>query len=113
MPDGRDQTVLRLGDGIAKLEAAAWDACAGDGNPFLSHNFLAALEESGSVGGRTGWRSRPLLLEAADGRLLGAAPLYVKSHSYGEYVFDHGWANAYEQAMQHKRKKRPSHNTDN
>src|ERR1700676_5071273 len=98
MPDGRDQPVLRLADGIAKLDAQAWDACAGAANPSLSHDFLAAMEESGSVGKGTGWRPRPLLLESPDGNLLGAAPLYVKSHSYGEYVFDHGWANAYEQA---------------
>src|ERR1700676_419447 len=96
MPDGRDQPVLRLADGIAKLDAQAWDACAGAANPSLSHDFLAAMEESGSVGKGTGWRPRPLLLESPDGNLLGAAPLYVKSHSYGEYVFDWGWADAYE-----------------
>ncbi len=98
MPDGRDQPVLRLGNGIAGIDAAAWDACAGDANPSLSHAFLAAMEESGSVGKGTGWRPQPLLLESSDGILLGAAPLYVKNHSYGEYVFDHGWANAYEKA---------------
>ncbi len=98
MPDGRDQPVLRLAEGIARIDAMAWNACAGDANPSLSHDFLAAMEESGSVGKGTGWRPRPLLLESPDGRLLGAAPLYVKSHSYGEYVFDHGWANAFERA---------------
>jgi predicted N-acyltransferase len=98
MPDGRDQPVLRLADGIAKLEAKAWNACAGADNPSLSHDFLAAMEESGSVAKGTGWRPRPLLLESPDGNLLGAVPLYVKSHSYGEYVFDHGWADAYERA---------------
>jgi len=98
MPDGREPARLRLGDGVAGLDAGAWDACAGRGNPFLSHDFLAALEESGCVGRRTGWRPCPLLLEAGDGALLGAVPLYLKSHSAGEYVFDHGWAEAYEQA---------------
>jgi predicted N-acyltransferase len=98
MPDGRDQPKLRLGEGVAKLDAAAWDACAGEDNPFVGHRFLAALEQSGSVGKGTGWMSRPLLLEGADGRLIGAVPLYVKSHSYGEYIFDHGWADAYERA---------------
>ncbi len=98
MPDGRDQPALRLGEGVVALDAEAWDACAGDGNPSLCHQFLSAMEESGSVGKGTGWRSRPLLLEDADGRLSGAVPLYVKSHSYGEYVFDHGWANAYERS---------------
>ena len=98
MPDGRDQPSLRLAEGVSSLAPAAWDACAGPDNPFLTHRFLAALEEGRSVGKRTGWLPRPLLLEAADGTLLGAAPLYVKSHSYGEYIFDQGWADAYERA---------------
>jgi uncharacterized protein len=98
MPDGRDQPVLRLADGVAKVDGAAWDDCAGGANPSLSHDFLTAMEDSRSVGKGTGWLPRPLLLESADGRLLGAVPLYIKSHSYGEYVFDHGWANAYERA---------------
>jgi len=98
MPDGRDQPVLRLGEGVAKIDRASWDACAGSENPSLCHAFLAAMETSGSVGKGTGWLPRPLLLESADGVLLAAAPLYVKSHSYGEYIFDHGWANAFEKA---------------
>ncbi len=98
MPDGREQPVLRLSDGVAKVGRAAWDACAGSANPSLSYDFLAAMEESGSVGKGTGWLPRPLLLESAEGALLAVAPLYVKSHSYGEYIFDHGWANAYEKA---------------
>ena len=98
MPDSRDEPCLRLGDGVAGVDARAWDACAGAGNPTLSYDFLAALEESGCVGKRTGWRPCPLLLEAADRTLLGAAPLYLKSHSQGEYVFDHGWAEAFERA---------------
>ena len=67
-------------------------------NPFITHDFLSSLEASLSVGGRTGWQSRHLLAEGADGILLGAAPCYVKSHSRGEYVFDHGWAEAFEHA---------------
>jgi uncharacterized protein len=98
MPDGRDQPRLRLGEGVGPLDAGAWDACAGGDNPFLSHDFLAALEETGCVGRRTGWRPCPLLLEGPDGALLGATPLYLKSHSSGEYIFDHGWAEAYERA---------------
>ena len=98
MPDGRDQLCLKLADGVASVDAAAWDACAGADNPFVSHAFLAALEESRSVGKGTGWHSQPLLLETSDGVLLGAAPLYIKTHSYGEYVFDQGWADAYERA---------------
>jgi hypothetical protein len=67
-------------------------------NPFVSHEFLSCLEASGSVGGRTGWQPRHLLAEDAHGVLLGAAPCYVKTHSRGEYVFDHGWAEAFERA---------------
>ena len=67
-------------------------------NPFVTHDFLSSLEASLSVGGRTGWQVRHLLAEATDGSLLGAAPCYVKTHSRGEYVFDHGWAEAFEQA---------------
>jgi predicted N-acyltransferase len=67
-------------------------------NPFLSHAFLSALEESKSVGGRTGWLPQHLLVKTADGTLIGAAPCYLKSHSRGEYVFDAGWAEAYARA---------------
>jgi len=67
-------------------------------NPFVSYEFLSSLEESGSVGARTGWQPRHLLAEDPNGMLLGAAPCYVKSHSRGEYVFDHGWAEAFERA---------------
>jgi uncharacterized protein len=67
-------------------------------NPFITHDFLSSLEASHSVGGRTGWQPRHLLAEGADGTLLGAAPCYVKTHSRGEYVFDHGWAEAFEHA---------------
>ena len=67
-------------------------------NPFVSHDFLSSLETSRSVGGRTGWQPRHLLLEDAAGTLHGAAPCYVKTHSRGEYVFDYGWADAFERA---------------
>jgi uncharacterized protein len=67
-------------------------------NPFISHAFLSSIEESLSVGGRSGWQTRHLLAEDAAGQLLGAAPCYVKTHSRGEYVFDHGWAEAFERA---------------
>jgi predicted N-acyltransferase len=85
--------------------AAASPSCSGDAvtsenefNPFISHNFLAALEASGSVRARAGWQPMHLLAEDAGGNLLGAIPCYVKSHSRGEYVFDHGWAEAFERA---------------
>jgi predicted N-acyltransferase len=69
-----------------------------DYNPFISHDFLSALEASNSVGGRSGWQPHHILAKAPDGRLVAAAPCYLKSHSRGEYVFDAGWAEAYERA---------------
>ncbi len=98
MPDGGGPARVRIVDGLAEVPAAAWDDCAGDDNPFLSHAFLEALEASGSATAKTGWLPQHVLVEDADGRLLAAAPLYLKSHSQGEYVFDHGWAQAYERA---------------
>ena len=67
-------------------------------NPFLTYDFLRALEDAGCVGGRSGWQPRHLLMRGEDGTLIGAAPAYMKSHSQGEYVFDYGWADAYERA---------------
>src|SRR5215470_837400 len=93
-----DSLTLRLIDGVARVSEAAWDACAGPDNPFVGHAFLRALEDSRSVGGRSGWQPRHAVLEDRSGRLLAAVPLYRKSHSYGEYVFDHGWAAVYERA---------------
>src|SRR5258708_25076930 len=98
MPDGGGAFTIRVIDRIAAIPAVDWDACGGADNPFLSHAFLDALEESGSATGENGWLPQHLALEDSDGRLLAAAPLYLKGHSYGEYVFDHGWANAYERA---------------
>jgi uncharacterized protein len=97
MPDG-DAYTIRVIDRIAAIPASAWDACAGSDNPFLSYAFLDALEESGSATAETGWLPQHLALEDAGGQILGVAPLYLKGHSYGEYVFDHGWADAYERA---------------
>lgn len=82
---------------VGAVPAAEWDALASD-NPFVSHGFLTALEDSGSVGEGTGWQPIPLVLEDAAGRVTGALPAYGKSHSQGEYVFDHGWADAWESA---------------
>ncbi len=67
-------------------------------NPFISHAFLSALEESGSATKRTGWAGAHVLVEDSEGELLACAPAYLKSHSQGEYVFDHGWADAYARA---------------
>jgi uncharacterized protein len=96
--DGGDRLTVRVVERLAAVPAAAWDACAGSDHPFVSHAFLDALEESRSATQETGWLPQHLLLEDAAGRLIGAVPLYLKSHSYGEYVFDHGWAAAYERA---------------
>ncbi len=98
MPDGSDSASVRAVDAIASVAAEDWDACAGPDNPFISHAFLHTLEASGSVQGETGWQPYHLLVEDACGRLLGAAPMYVKNQSQGEYVFDHGWAHAFERA---------------
>ena len=96
--DGGDRLTIEIVDRIAAVAAADWDSCAGSANPFVTHAFLAALEESGSVGGRTGWLPYHLVARDAAGAVVGAAPMYLKGHSYGEYVFDHGWAQAYTRA---------------
>ena len=93
----RTELSLKLVQGIAQLDPAAWDACVGPDQPFLSHAFLSALEESGSATAETGWMPLHAVLEAG-GNMLACAPMYLKSHSYGEYVFDWGWADAYERA---------------
>ncbi|HET7921215.1 MAG TPA: peptidogalycan biosysnthesis protein, partial [Gammaproteobacteria bacterium] len=82
------------------LPATDWNGLAGD-DPFLSHEFLAALEHCGSTTPETGWQPQHLACRDATGRLIGALPLYLKSHSYGEYVFDWSWAEAWQQAGLH------------
>jgi predicted N-acyltransferase len=96
--DGGDGVTVKIVPRLADIPAAQWDACAGADNPFLSHAFLEALEASGSATAETGWLPQHLTLEDDGGKLMGAVPLYLKSHSYGEYVFDWGWASAYERA---------------
>lgn len=98
MPDGSDSLTLTAHPALSAFTAAEWDACAGPDNPFVSHAFLSALEDSRSVCAAAGWAPQHLALRDAAGRLLACAPLYLKSHSYGEYVFDWSWARAYEQA---------------
>ena len=103
MADGADRAALtaRPIGAIADIPAAEWDALANPSgapeNPFVSHAFLNALEKSKSAAPETGWTPAHLALEKA-GRIVGAAPVYVKSHSFGEYVFDHHWAEAFERA---------------
>jgi uncharacterized protein len=86
---------------MAEVAADAWDRCANPDpatfNPFITHGFLKALEDAGCVGGRSGWSPQHILLNAG-GELIGCAPCYLKSHSQGEYVFDHSWAEAYANA---------------
>jgi hypothetical protein len=115
---------IRMAHSLTEVPVSAWDACAGAqlpevkvkhedigdnlctklsargyaDNPFICHSFLSSLEESASVGARAGWQPRHLLVEDVTGQLLGAAPCYVKTHSRGEYVFDAGWADAFERA---------------
>ena len=88
----------RIARGVSEIAAADWDAGAGGDNPVRSHAFLSLLERSGSVGGRSGWTPLPIMVDGADGRPAAIAPAYAKTHSQGEYVFDHGWADAWERA---------------
>ncbi len=94
----RGDLVARIGDGVAAFPADEWDACAGTDNPFVSHAFLSALEESGSATAGRGWQPVPIAIDGADGRLAAVMPAYAKSHSQGEYVFDHAWADAWSRA---------------
>jgi len=97
MADREADIVARIASGVSELSAADWDAMAGSGDPFLSHAFLSLLETSESVGEGTGWTPLPIFVER-EGCMTAAAPAYLKTHSQGEYVFDHGWADAWEQA---------------
>jgi predicted N-acyltransferase len=89
---------LRTIDSLDKIDADLWDRCAGPDNPFLLHGFLHAMEKSGSAAARSGWQASHLLVEDQTDGLVAAAPLYLKSHSYGEYVFDWGWAEAWQRS---------------
>ncbi|KRE03738.1 hypothetical protein ASE61_08850 [Bosea sp. Root670] len=116
---GNGDLTVRVATSLKAVPAGAWNACANPhaladaisasatpsdapaldrDNPFVSHEFLMALEDSRCIGGRTGWSPAYLLVEDEAGQLLAAAPSFLKSHSQGEYVFDHGWADAYERA---------------
>ncbi|WP_170405968.1 GNAT family N-acetyltransferase [Ruegeria arenilitoris] len=101
----QSQIEIRVLSALDQIPAAEWDSCAcpeaADGtrplDPFTTHRFLRALEDSGSVGRGTGWQPQ-YLTAYLDGLLIGAAPMFAKSHSQGEYIFDHSWAHAYENA---------------
>ena len=98
---GEDEIALVVGEAVGAFPAAEWDALTDGGNPFVSHAFLTALEDSGSVGGRTGWSPAPLAILGEDGQLAAALPAYIKTHSQGEYVFDQSWADAWHRAGGH------------
>lgn len=103
-----EQVLARIEPDICTLDAAQWDACANPEssgtslshpyNPFISHSFLSALEASGSAVAETGWAPQHIILDDGSGGMLACMPCYLKSHSQGEYVFDHGWADAFERA---------------
>ena len=101
-----DAFVMRVAPSLDAFSSAEWANLAGASrenqatpyNPFVSHAFLSSLEDSGTTSPQTGWQPQHLRLESSDGALLGAVPCYLKSHSQGEYVFDHGWADAFERA---------------
>ncbi len=115
-PEKSDST-LRVISSLSEVSRSDWDGCANPGwrsdrpldepcrstldisyNPFVSHDFLSTLEDSGAATGKTGWLGQHLVLEGADGRASAVMPCYLKSHSMGEYVFDYGWADAFERA---------------
>jgi hypothetical protein len=97
MADRETEIIAKIASGASGLNPRAWDRLAAD-DPFVSHAFLSALEDSSSVGPGTGWTPAPILVEDDAEHLVAAAPAYLKTHSHGEYVFDHGWAEAWERA---------------
>ena len=100
----RHDIIARIAPSVGSVSAAEWDALTDGGNPFVSHAFLSALEDSGSVGGDSGWDAVPILIDGPgnpdgpDGAPVAALPAYIKHHSQGEYVFDHSWADAWHRA---------------
>ena len=98
IPPLRDRLHTTVIDSIDAVAAAEWNALTGTQQPFLRHEFLAAAEHSGAVGSGTGWQPRHLVVRAGDERLAGAMPLYLKTDSWGEFVFDFAWADAYHRA---------------
>ncbi len=94
----RSELTVRLAPAVGEFEAEAWNALGGNRNPFVSHEFLTALEDSGSVGEGTGWDPVPIVITDPQDNLLAAMPSYAKGHSQGEYVFDHSWADALHRA---------------
>jgi len=98
MPDGREEFNVDIVERLADVDQSDWESCAGEDNPFVSYDFLKSLEDSGSVAIRTGWDPRHILIRDSLGQLLACMPLYLKTHSQGEYVFDWDWATVFERA---------------
>jgi uncharacterized protein len=98
MNDAGRAITVEVHAAIAEIPKAAWDACAADINPTISYAFLSALEDSRSTSSRTGWTPQHLSISSTNGTIVGVVPFYAKTHSYGEYVFDYAWADAYERA---------------
>jgi predicted N-acyltransferase len=96
MADPDPELTARIARGVAMIDAGQWNRLAGK-DPLTGHAFLSSFEESASVGDQSGWAPLPIMVERG-GRIVGAAPAYLKTHSQGEYVFDHGWAEAFERA---------------
>lgn len=92
------ELTVRIAPSVGSLDVAQWNGLGGNRNPFVSHEFLSALEDSGSVGEGTGWDPVPIIITDGDGMLQAALPAYAKHHSQGEYVFDHAWADALHRA---------------
>ncbi len=90
--------LVKLAPGVREFDADQWNALGGNRNPFVSHEFLSALEDSASVGEGTGWDPAPIVITDSNNHLLAAMPSYAKGHSQGEYVFDHAWADALHRA---------------
>ena len=97
MADREPDLIARIAGGVSNVAESDWTRLAGHSDPFLSHDFLQLLEASASVGPETGWTPVPIMVERQAGAV-AAAPAYLKMHSQGEYVFDHGWADAWERA---------------
>ncbi len=96
MNDG--SLIARVVGSVGAIDRGEWNRLAGSDNPFVSHDFLTVLEDSGSVGPGTGWDPAPIVIEDAAGKFMGALPSYAKGHSQGEYVFDHAFADAWHRA---------------
>lgn len=98
MPDGIKSTTVNVLGSINEVEPSDWDSCVDLNHPFCLHGFLSALEDSGSASAESGWLSHHLVIRDDKSNLIACSPLYLKNHSYGEYVFDWSWADAFNKA---------------